>query len=140
MRGAVVTIRAFLALISIFIAACGGGGGTGGVRPSPPAPDFSIGLSAESLSISQGATSAPVTFSISAENGFTSDVNVSLAGLPSGVVLNPSSPFSIAAGQSVSVLFVAGPNASTGQFILSVQGTSGPLSHSKTFSLSIQAA
>lgn len=53
---------------------------------------------------------------------------------------NPTSSFSVTTVQSVSVLFGVGPNASTGQFTLTVQGSSGTLSHSKSLTLSIQAA
>jgi IPT/TIG domain len=140
MRGAVRTAQVFLAAILILTEACGGGGGTGGVQSSPPTPDFSIALSSDSLTVSQGATSAPVSLSITAQNGFTSEVSVSFTGLPAGLMSNPASPFSVAAGQSVSVLFGAGPNASTGQFTLTAQGSSGALSHSKSLSLFIEAA
>jgi len=134
-RAAQVLVLATL----LFIAACGGGGGTGGIQPSPPTPDFSVALSSASVSVSQGATSAPIDVSVTAQNGFTSNVEVSFTGLPSGVTSNPASPFSVAAGQSVSVLFGAEPNAVTGQFTFTAQGTSGTFSHSKSLSLSIQA-
>jgi hypothetical protein len=139
MRSGVRTTQAIFAAILTFTAACGGGGGTGGVQASPPMPDFSMAVSSVSVSVSQGATSAPVDVSVSAQNGFTSDVEVSFTGLPSGVTSNPASPFSLTAGQRVSVLFGAGQNAATGQFTLTAQGTSGTLSHSKSLSLSIQA-
>jgi hypothetical protein len=139
MRSGVRTTQAIFSAILTFTAACGGGGGTGGVQPSPPMPDVSMAVSSVSVSVSQGATSAPVDVSVSAQNGFTSDVEVSFTGLPSGVTSNPASPFSLTAGQRVSVLFGAGPNAATGQFTFTAQGTSGTLSHSKSLSLSIQA-
>jgi hypothetical protein len=60
--------------------------------------------------------------------------------LPTGVSTNPASPFSVAAGQSVAVLFGAASNAQTGQYNLTAQGTSGTLSHAQTVALAIQAA
>lgn len=139
MRGTLRASQVFLCFVASFTAACGGGGGTGGVQPPPPLPDFSIELSASSVSIAEGSTSAPVSISITAENDFSGDVQVAISGLPSGVITNPSAPFSVAPGQSVSVLFGAASNTSTGQFNLTAQGTSGTLSHSQALSLAIQA-
>ncbi len=96
-------------------------------------------LSSSSITLSQGTTSSPVNISITPQNAFSASVQVSLSGLPSGVTTNPVSPFSIATGQSVAVLFGAAPNASIGQFNLTAQATSGTLSHSEKLSLAIQA-
>jgi hypothetical protein len=81
-----------------------------------------------------------VNISIAGRNGFTSSVSVSFTNLPVGVISNPALPLSVTAGQSVSVLFGAGPNASTGQFTLTAQGSSGTLSHSQNLKLTIQGA
>ena len=125
--------------ILVFTAGCGGGGGGGGIQPPPPQPDFTISLSSSSVSLPQGGTSTPVTVSVNAENGFSGNVQITLAGMPSGIISNPSSPFSVAAGQNTAVVFGAAFNASTGQFSVTAQGTSGSLSHSSGLSLSIQA-
>jgi len=91
------------------------------------------------VSLPQGGTSAPVTVSVTPENGFAGNVQVTLSGIPSGIISNPASPFSVAAGQNVAVVFGAAFNASTGQFPVTAQGSSGSLSHSSDLSLSIQA-
>ena len=134
MRASVRSAQLFFVSIVSFSAACGGGGGTGGVPTTPPSPDFSIALSATSITVSQGGTSSPVN----TQNGFSDSVRLTIAGLPAGSATNPASPFSLAAGQSVSVLFGATAAASTGQFNLTAQGTSGSLSHSQSLTLSIQ--
>ncbi|MGB9514679.1 MAG: hypothetical protein WBU20_23540, partial [Candidatus Acidiferrum sp.] len=126
--------------IVLLTTACGGGGGTGGVQPSPPSPSFSIALSTASISLSQGSTSAPITVSITAQNSFSASVQIAITGLPSGVATDPTSPFTIAAGQTASVLFGADFSAATGQFNLTAQGTSGSLSNSQTVTLKVQPA
>jgi len=73
-------------------------------------------------------------------NGFSGAVQVALNALPAGVTSNPASPFSVAAGASTSVVFGASTNAATGNFMASVQGTSGTLSHSASLSVAIQSA
>jgi hypothetical protein len=73
-------------------------------------------------------------------NGFSGAVQVALNALPSGVTSNPASPFSVASGASTAVVFAASANATTGNFTISVQGTSGALSHSDSLAVAIQAA
>ena len=130
--------QVFLIAVTLFTAACGGGGGTGGVQ-SPPAPDFSLALSTTSISVAQGGTSAPIDVSITPQNGFSGSVQVSFGELPAGVTTSPACPFSVAAGQSVPVSFGADSNTSPGQFNVTATGTGGTLSHSQTVSLAIQA-
>jgi hypothetical protein len=71
-------------------------------------------------------------------NGFTGSVQVTLTGLPAGVISNPLSPFSIAAGSSTRVLFSAAPNTATGNSAIVATGTSGALSHPANLALTIQ--
>jgi IPT/TIG domain-containing protein len=130
---------AFLATACmIFLGGCGGGGG-GGTQPPPSQPDFSIALSTATVSIAQGSSSAPVSVSVTGLNGFSGNVQVTLAGVPAGVTSNPASPFSVSTGLPVSVIIGASPSAATGQFNISAQATSGSLSHSAPFSLTVQA-
>ncbi len=124
-------------------AGCGGAGSsTSNVKPppSPLPPDFAITLSASSLSISQGTTAAPITVSVATQNGFTGAIQVILAGAPNGVLSNPASPFTIPSGASTPVVLGALPNAPTGNFTITAQGTSGSLSHSATLALAIEAS
>lgn len=129
--------RPLLLGIAFSCAACGGGP-TANIQPPPPPADFSISVSASSVSLTQGATSSPVSISVTPENGFSGSVQVSLSGAPAGVTSNPTSPFSVNSGASVPVIFAAAGNAATGTFSVSVQGISGALSHSAGMTLSIQ--
>src|SRR5580693_9327547 len=96
-------------------ASCGGNPSLN-IQPPPPVPDFSIGFSANSVSVQQGGTSSPVNLSVTPINGFTGTVQVTLAALPPGVTSNPASPFNVSAGASVPVLFGAATTAATGTF------------------------
>jgi len=124
----------------ICLAACGGGAGGGTQAPSPPQPDFSLTFSVSSLNLTQGNSSPPVMLAVNALNGFSGSVQVTLVGLPQGITSNPASSFSVSVGQTASLIFGAAVNASTGQFNLSAQASSGALSHSAPFSLTIQSA
>ena len=138
MRG-IPSARHLLVCLSASLAACGGGGSGGTPSPPPLQPDFSITLSSSSVNISQGSASSPVAVAITPQNGFSSSVQLSFSGLPTGVTTNPASPFSLSPGQNVSVLFGAVSNAATGQFNVVAQGTSGALSHSQPLTLAVQS-
>lgn len=88
--------------------------------------------------MTQGSTSSPLSVSVTAENGFSGAVQVTLNSLPAGITSNPTSPFSVASGGNASVVFGAASTTATGQFSVIAQGTSGSLSHSQNLSLNIQ--
>jgi hypothetical protein len=105
-------------LALLFLALNGCGGGSYSIQPPPPPPpqpDFSIGFSQNSISVLQGATSQAVNLSVNPLNGFTGSVQVTLSGLPSGVVSSPASPFSIPAGSTTPVLIFRRANRSGGK-------------------------
>ena len=128
-----------LAFSSIAISGCGGGSAQTAPTPIPSA-DFSVTLSSTSLSVPQGGTSSPVNVSVNAQNGFTSPVQISLTGLPNGVISNPASPFSTAPGANTTVTFGATPTAATGSFTITAAATGGTLSHSVSFALTVQSS
>jgi len=132
-----VPLAVLLSLASIH---AGCGGSYSSPPPPPPVADFTLSLSSSSISITQGASSPAVSVSVNALNGFSSAVQVTLGTLPAGVTSNPASPFSVAAGASTPVVFGASANATTGDFTISLQGTSGSLSHSGTLAVTIQSA
>src|SRR5271168_3667248 len=138
-RRAFYLLPSFLLLVSV---GCGGGSSSFQTSPPPPPPppqpDFSISFSMNSVNLQQGATSPAVNLSVTSLNGFTGSVQVTLTGLPLGVISNPVSPFSIAAGSSAPILFSAAISASTGNSTIIAKGTNGSLSHSANLDLTIQ--
>lgn len=99
-------------------------------------PDFTISVSPTSHIVSRGA-SGGYTVTISAVNGFTGTVNLSVAGLDSRVTgsFNPTA----IAGSGTSILRVlTTKQAAKGTRTLTITGVSGSLSHSATVSLVIQ--
>ncbi len=117
---------------------CGGGAG-GGVQPPPLTQDFAIHLSTSSLTISQGDSSAPLSISITPQNGSSDSVSVTLSAIPAGITSNPDNPFTVPSGQPVSVILCAASDTAVGQFPVSAQATSGALSHSAPLALTIQS-
>ena len=129
--------KMFLVLLASVCAGCGGSSSV--IQPPPPIPDFSLGLSSSSISVQQGAVSSAVTVSVTPLNGFTGNVQITLGALPAGVTSNPASPFNLAAGSSVAIVFGVAANAATGNFTVTAQGVSGALSHSQNLALTIQS-
>jgi hypothetical protein len=139
MRRYIRSVQALVFAVALLAAACGGGGGGGGIQPPPPLPDFVLGLSPGTVSLTQGSASSPATISVTPQNGFSDSVQVTFKNLPAGVTTNPAAPFSVPAGQSVSVLFGASSDTLAGQFNATAQGASGSLTHLEAFSLAIHA-
>jgi hypothetical protein len=130
-------------LLGAIVVGCGGGSVSRDIQPPPPPPspaDFSLSVSATTVGVVQGATSAPVTISVTGANGFSGSVQITLAGVPAGVASNPASPFNVTAGENQSVVFGAASSAALGTFDLTVQGSSGSLAHSASLKLTINPA
>jgi len=102
---------------------------------APPPPDFSISTTPGSQTVTQGGSTS-YTASVSAINGFTGTVNLSVSGVPSGATgtLNPTS---INGSGSSTLSISTSSTVSTGTFTFTITGTSGSLSHSSTVTLTI---
>ena len=126
-------------LFSFFLlSGCNGGATQSTAIPATVTPaDFSLVLSSTSITIPQGGVSQPLTLSVNPANSFASSVQITLANLPAGVTSNPASPFAIAAGAKISVIFGASATSAPGNSTITAQAISGSLSHSATLALSI---
>lgn len=105
------------------------------VNPAP-APNFTISASPASLTVRRG-TSGNYTVTITAVNGFTGTVSLSVSGQGSRVTptFNPTS----VTGSGTSTLTVrVSSRATTGNRTLTITGTSGSLTHSTNVTLTIQ--
>jgi subtilase family serine protease len=99
-------------------------------------PDFSIGASPASLSVTQGSSGSS-TISVTDIGGFTGSVTLSASGLPAGVTAS----FGTNPATSTSVLtLTASATATTGAATVTITGTSGTLTHTTTVSLTVTAA
>ena len=99
-------------------------------------PNYALSTAPGSVVTAQsGSTSTTVT--VAPSNGFSSNVNFSVAGLPSGVTAS----FSPASATTSSTLtLTASSTAATGAATLTITGTSGTLSHTTTLNLTVNAS
>jgi len=123
--------------LGLTLAGCGGGlGGPTGTTPPPTPPSFSIVATPSAPSIAPG-TSSTFQVSITPQNGFSGAVTVTVSGLPSGLSATPLS-FSVQnAPQTVTL--TAASMIATGNYSLSLSGTSGSVTGSATLSVGVGA-
>jgi len=111
---------------------CGGGSSS----PRPPPPDFALSVSPTSATVPPGGVLV-AQVSVTAENGFSGSVSVSVTGLPTGTTISPASPFTMSAG-SQNVTLNLPSNSALGNFTVTFQGSSGSLQHSVSIALQVQ--
>lgn len=127
-----------LILLGFFIGSCGGGGGS-------PSPDFKIALLQKDITIVRGSQAY---LSLQAEPlfGFSGEVNLSLDGVPPGVVLITSKiflpdPSKLLGGVYLYVIAIfADPNTQPGFYQATLKATSGNITHRVSFNLNVQAS
>ena len=101
--------------------------------------DFTLSASPASLTIAQGASGAS-TVTVGSLRGFNSAVGLSCSGLPAGATcgFSPTPVTPPANGTVASVLTVSvAATTTTGSYAVSIVGTSSPLTHSTSLSLSV---
>src|SRR5579859_7319783 len=104
-------------------------------------PDFTIGASPNSLTVTQGSNGTS-TITITSVGGFNAATTLTASGLPSGVTAafstNPVTP--PANGSATSTLtLTASSTATTGTATVTITGTSGSTVHSTTIALTVNA-
>jgi subtilisin family serine protease len=101
-------------------------------------PDFTVAASPSSQTTSPGG-SASYTVSVSALNGFSGDVSLSLGGLPDAVGSASFTPATVAGTGSSQLAITTSATAPPGTYPLTVTGSGGSTSHSATVSLVVPA-
>jgi hypothetical protein len=118
----------------------GSGGGIPLTVTATATPDFSVGVSPTSVSVTQGS-SGNSTISTSVSGGFNSAISFATSALPSGVTAS-FSPGSIAApGSGSSTLtFTASSAAIAGATNVTVTASGGGVTHTAPIALTINAS
>jgi hypothetical protein len=103
-----------------------------------PAPDFTISASPSSRSTLQGGN-APYTVSVSALNGFTDTVKLSVSGLPVSAAA-AFVPASISTAGSSALTVTTAANTPVGTYTLTIKGMTASLTHSASATLVVTSA
>lgn len=102
-------------------------------------PDFSLGASPSTQSVTAGGS---ISFTVTGTpaNGFTTDVGLSLSGLPAQVGTASFSPATLSGGAGSSQLTISTPaSAPPGSYPLTITGTGGSTSHTSGVTLQVNA-
>ena len=100
-----------------------------------PIPDFTLSVTPTSVTVQSGS-SATVSVSATPSNGFSSQVNVQVGSLPTGVSVSPSG-ITLTPGIPQRLIFSANSSATPSKATLTFTGTSGSLTHSAKEGLTI---
>lgn len=100
-------------------------------------PNFGFVASSPSASVSTGATST-TSYTVRADNGFSSPVSFSVSGLPAGVTAL-FSPKSLTGSGSTNLALTAAANAAAGSFTVTVSATGGGSTQSLPLALTVVA-
>jgi hypothetical protein len=101
-----------------------------------PVADFTLAINPTSLTLTAGALGQGIAVTATAVNGFSGTVSVSVAGLPAGVTVAPTT-LTLSAGVAQTLTFTAAASAVAGTSSVSVTGASGSLSHMATLALTV---
>jgi len=105
----------------------------------PPATNFGFSATPAVLSINQGS-SGTTTIAVIGVGGFEGSVNLSAAGLPSGLPSGVTASWGTNPTVGTSVLtLTASSSATPGTYTLTINGISGNLTATTTFALTIQS-
>jgi hypothetical protein len=100
------------------------------------AGDFALSAAPASRTVGQGVNATSYSLTISPINGFSSSVNLGVAGLPVGAAASFSpNPATTASTLNVTI----DSTTPAGTYVLTITGSSGSLTHSTTVSLLVNA-
>ena len=102
---------------------------------TPPAPDFLLGLSPASQTVTNGSGTS-YTVTATGTNGFNGTITFEASGLPSGASAG-FNPTSLTGSGSTMLTVTTAANGSTGQFTVTATGTSGSINHNASASLTV---
>jgi PQQ-like domain len=109
------------------------------VAAAQPPPDFTLGVTPASVSLTAGGTAQTLQVSATALNGFTGTIDVTLSGLPAGVAATPSS-LTLTPGAPQTISLGANQTAAAATATVTLTATSSALSHSASVTLAVAAA
>jgi hypothetical protein len=105
------------------------------VTAATPA-DFSLSVTPASVSLTANGTTTAVSVLATAQNGFSSTVQVAIAGLPAGVTAQPSS-LTLTPGAAATLNLTAPAGTAAGSSTATFTGTSGALTHTASLPVTV---
>jgi hypothetical protein len=98
--------------------------------------DFSLSVTPGTLTLTADGTAGTVSVLAAAQNGFSSSVQVAIAGLPTGVTAQPSS-LTLTPGTAATLTLTAPAGTAAGSSTATLTGTSGALTHTASLAITV---
>jgi hypothetical protein len=105
---------------------------------APTTPNFTLGATPATVSLTANGTPATVSLLATAQDGFSGNVQVTIAGLPAGVTAQPS-PLTLTPGTAATLTLTAPAGTAAGSSTVTLTGTSGSLTHTASVAVSVTA-
>ncbi len=102
-------------------------------------PDFSLSATPATVNLTANGTPATVSLLATAQNGFSANVPVTIAGLPAGVTAQPS-PITLTPGTTATLTLTAPEGTAVGSSTATLTATSGSLTHTASVAITVTAA
>ena len=106
---------------------------------APPAAGFTFTATPSTVSLTAGGAPGTLSLLASPQNGFTAAVQVSVAGLPSGVTAQPSS-ITLTPGTAATLTLTAPAGTAAGSSTATLTATSGTITHTASVMVTVVAA
>jgi hypothetical protein len=105
---------------------------------APTTPNFTLSATPATVSLTANGTPATVSLLATAQDGFSGDVQVTIAGLPAGVTAQPS-PLMLTPGTAATLTLTAPAGTAAGSSTVMLTGTAGSLTHTASVAVSVTA-
>jgi arylsulfate sulfotransferase len=133
---------AFLCAIFLLtvLAGCSNGSGStpSSSSSSTSAADFTLAIAPLAVTLTSGGSAQAIDITTSPVNGFTGNVSLTVGSLPTGVTVTPMT-LSMAPGSLQQLTVTAGSTATVGNTTITLQGSSGSLTHSVSAAVAVNA-
>jgi hypothetical protein len=105
---------------------------------APTTPSFTLSATPATVSLTANGTPAAVSLLATAQDGFSGNVQVTIAGLPAGVTAQPS-PLTLTPGTAATLTLTAPAGTAAGSSTVTLTGTSGSVTHTASVAVSVTA-
>jgi hypothetical protein len=109
------------------------------VQATAPQADFSLSAQPSAVTLTANGTAQTVSVLATAANGFSSNVQVTIAGLPAGVTAQPST-LTLTPGTAATLSLTAPVGTAAAVATATLTGTSGALTHTAPLAITVVVA
>ena len=104
-------------------------------------PDFSLRIGSPTLIVTQNCGGPSQSVEVVPVNGFMANVDLTVQGVPDGITVSPNGTIQVSPSEGLPVMtnirFTGSPAVAFGSYTITITASSGGLTHSITFTLTV---